>query len=176
MEIVIGAFIAGLIGFVTAFLIQNRQFRNEKTKDRAILKDLLETLKDDIDDYHKRLKELRNILIAKGYPREHFNLSNKDAIWPQIVKTIVFSRNRDVFGRINRMARRLSILNREIQTIQEIITHEISVSPKEYPELSKRRKIDYCVSLIDDVINRDIIERGANLDIQIKLEKIIGGM
>lgn len=172
----LAAFIAAGVGLLVARHIQERQFKNEDRKEKQNLKAILETLKDDVFDYHSRLKKLGKAFERDIYPVEHFNLSNKDAIWPQIIKTDIFVKNRKLFGRINRMSRRLMIINKGLSRIQEIelgiVSCEIGLKGRALADEKSN-----CKEALSSILKEDIVvKRNGTLKIKKELNGIINNI
>ena len=156
--ILIGVIIGGLLTFFVEKRLQDRQFKKEAQDEKVIFKSLLLILKDDIADYHKMLKELRETL-GRSFPHGYFNLENKKAMWGELMRSDLVAKNRAVFERVNNLTSKLENLNAQNEIIQR--------GP--YPPKEK----DYSVSIINEILETDIIEGSNGLDLVNKLDVII---
>ncbi|MBI5043459.1 MAG: hypothetical protein HZC10_06455 [Nitrospirae bacterium] len=155
----IGVITGGLLTFFVEKRLQDRQFKKEAQDKKEILKSLLLILKDDIVDYYKMLKELRETLWKKGFPNGYFNMENKRAMWGELMKSDLVAKNRTVFERVNNMTSKLEILNAQIEIMQR------------GAYLQKEK--DYSVRIINKILETDIIENSNGLDLINKLDEII---
>ncbi len=164
------------VGYVTSLktgrYFQDRQFQKQERDKKALMKSMLEVLRDDIKEYYIKLKDLRNKFMGGSYPNEYIVLSNIQAMWPEMIKSSLITKNRDIFKRISRMWQRLDDMNLEIEALQDTICG-FSPVDKMDKTLVMGSKHDIVVSIIDSIIGQDILEDGGKAELATKLDAII---
>ena len=171
MDTLIGVVIGGLITYFVEKGLQNRQFKKDEKDKKEILKSQLRTLAQGIEDDFKRLKDLRNTIYGNAYPREYFDIHIKESIITELTKTILFPANKDIFVRVVRMLRRMTLLNKQIEFMQDIISGKTS-NIIMHKDSKLRIEIDHAVGIIDDLINTDIRETNNRPELSVKIESI----
>lgn len=165
----VGVIVGGFITYFVERSLQNRQFRKEKNEKKEILKCYLEILKNEIEDEHKRLWNLRNS-ISGGYPREYFDPTVKRTILQEIIKLPLFTTHSNVFTRINSLIQRYENINNQIKLVQDYIQGKfVSVEDKDY---KIRQEYDNLYNLVNDAISTDIKESNNKPDLASKLGEI----
>lgn len=167
----VGVIIGGLITYFVERWLQDREFKKENHERREVMKCYLETLKAEIADDYQRLWNLRNQVYGKGYPTEYFDVTVKQNIMSEIIKTPLYGKYKKIFDRINSMAIHLIVLNHELAGVRDFIKGKYCSALDQ--EAKIHQQIDQAVSVINNILNQNIQESNSKCEICIRLEEII---
>jgi len=125
ISIIVGAILTLLgmfFGYITAKSLQDREFAKQEKEQKALVKNLLNILYEDLNSYYQKLfaqpngyyyTQIRSIVLN----HKPFLMENKNAMWPLLVQNRIFGMHRSVFISINDVCDILRSLNRQIEIL-----------------------------------------------------------
>lgn len=123
VETMVGVVIGAVIAWVTSRNLQDRQFAHEAKLRNDLLKTQIHLLQADLQEAYDKLFVGDSSLYVQK-PNEffanyrEFNISNKEAVWPEIVKSRIIIKHSDLFQKINNIFYGLNSLNEEFKICQ----------------------------------------------------------
>ncbi len=84
IKILLSVALGATIAFFSSWFFQNRQFRKQEKDKKAALKNCLESLKTEISDEYKKMREV-HIHIHGSYPMEYFDTTVKQVLISEIM-------------------------------------------------------------------------------------------
>ena len=174
LKILSSVILGATIAYFSSWYFQNGLFRKQEKDKKEILRSQLLALAQSIEDDFKRLNDLKSIINGNGYPREYFESNIKESIIIYITKTYIFPTNKDIFDRAIRMIRKLSLLNKQIEVIQDVISGKDTRIMQKNSKL--RIEVDQATTIISDIINGDIKENNNLPELSENMKRIAAGI